>query len=428
MPKNRIFPALVLATLIPLAVWAQVPKGPAAPGGSPPAASSGAPAPTLPAGVPGKAAAPAGGLSGPATPGVGGLPAAKAPAPSLLPGAGASPVAPPPAVGAAAAPAVVEPPTEADLLLDAAIKKLEALKSVAAEIVQNVDMLGQHFQLKGQYLQAPNHRIYLKLTLSGLGDATGTMLQVCDGALLWDYQEVLKSQGYTKLDVSKIFKRIDNSDLSPDQRKLLVTRIGFSGPESLLSGLRKALKFDRKDEEVYEGKKVWVLRGTWKDYQSLTAVGQPPMNEKMALPAYIPSVATVWVGQEDGWPYKLLLEGRRPSVLEDLREIGPDGKPMGAKGAISQVQPSRILLIYTNVKLDEEIKPESFAFQAPADAQVTDLTDKLLLDVEQIEAAQAEQRKAEAAKDGSELPQSIAVPKPVPEPVRPPIEKPTPPK
>ncbi|HEV3167496.1 MAG TPA: hypothetical protein VGZ22_26040 [Isosphaeraceae bacterium] len=378
MPKNRIIPALAIFALVPLAVWAQTPPQ------TPPAAGT----PVVPG-------------SAPVTP-----------VPSLVPGP--VPNAAPAGPGAPAA--AEEPPTEAEKELDAAIKKVEALKSVSADILQKVEMLGQRFELKGQYLKASNYRVYLKLSVTGLGDTTGTMLQVCDGSTLWDFQQVLDSKGFLRLDLAKILKRLESAEFDSDMKSKVFLSIGFSGPESLLVGLRKALKFEHKDADTLDGKAVWVLRGKWKDMSKLASPNQAPMPATAPLPPYIPSMATLWIGQDDGWPYKVLLEGRIPSVLEnvDTRQIGLDGKPVGAKGTGTKVQPSKILLLYTNVQLNPELKPESFAFQAPSDATVIDRTEQLLIELEQAAAMQAEMKKAEAAKE-SELPQPISIPRPTAE-------------
>src|SRR5262245_11957024 len=74
--------------------------------------------------------------------------------------------APAPAKAAAEAPA--EPPTEAEKLLDKAIKQVATLTSVTADLVQSIDLLSQKFQLNGRYLKAPGNRVYLKLVVNGL--------------------------------------------------------------------------------------------------------------------------------------------------------------------------------------------------------------------------------------------------------------------
>src|SRR5262249_898576 len=94
-----------------------------------------------------------------------------------------------------------EPPTPAERILVEAIAKVAKLQSVAADLEQSVKMLNQQLTIKGRYLKAPNRRVYLRLTVTGLPDTEGTTLQICDGETLWDYQAVLDSQTYRKLSI-----------------------------------------------------------------------------------------------------------------------------------------------------------------------------------------------------------------------------------
>jgi hypothetical protein len=130
--------------------------------------------------------------------------------PPILGGAPAAPAAeaPPP-----------EPPTPAEEVLDAAIKKVAALTSVSADILQQADMLGQRFEVKGRYLKAPNNRVYLRLAVSGLANSTGTMLQVCDGETLWDFQQVLESQNYHTLKIAPILEKLKSPELDDALRE-----------------------------------------------------------------------------------------------------------------------------------------------------------------------------------------------------------------
>ena len=324
--------------------------------------------------------------------------AAQEPAPAVPGGAVAGP-------GAEAPPA--EPPTPAEEGLDSAIKKVAALTSVAADIQQHSEMLGLRFDVKGRYLKAPENRVYLRLTASGLAKSTGTMLQVCDGETLWDFQQVLESQRYNTLKIAPILEKLKSPELDDALREQVMTQLGFSGPETLLVGLRKALRFDQKEEGTLDGKAVWILRGTWKDREGLVGPDQQTLSPTATLPAYIPSLATLWIGKEDGWPYKVVLVGRVPSMLQqDVRQLGVDGRPK----AVPKVQPSRIVLTYSNVQLNTTLKPEEFAFQAPPGAHVDDSTDTLLNGLEQTLQARIAQKKQEAARAEPLLDQSIPVP------------------
>jgi len=311
-----------------------------------------------------------------------------------------------------AAEAPEEPPTEAEQLIDEAIKKIAAIESVSADLVQDVTMLGQSFQIQGRYLKAPASRIYLKLTVSGLPGSSGTMLQVCDGEVLWDYQQVLESQTYRKLSVKPILERLGSPEIDDALREQILTSLGFAGPETLLVGLRKTIKFDQKPEEAeLDGKPVYILRGNWRSREGLVGPDQRPIPPTGMLPPYIPSLAILHIDRENGWPYKLDLQGRQVSTLVDTRQIGPDGKRIGKLSSIERQDPSEIHLVYSNVQIGASIRAEEFAFQAPANANVEDNTELVLKGLNQAIEFQAMQKRAEAAgQEGTTLDQSIDIP------------------
>jgi outer membrane lipoprotein-sorting protein len=308
-----------------------------------------------------------------------------------------------------------EPLTEAETQLEAAIKQVAALKSVSSDVLQKVDMLDQKFVIRGRYLKAPNRRVYLQLTVEGLPDATGTMLQVCDGTTLWDYQQVLESQAYRKMEVAQVFEKLKSPEIDEALREQVISQLGFAGPEELLKGLRKSVKFDQKTAASLDGMKVWVLRGEWRNRQGLLGPNQQALPPTMTLPAYVPSLVVVTIGQADGWPYKVLLVGKVPSLLMDTRQVGPDGRPIGARSSIQEVKPTRIELTYGNVKLNPDLKIEEFVFQAPPGARVEDNTLGVVGMLDQAIQVRIAQKRAEAAKaDGPILNQPIDVNTPKP--------------
>jgi outer membrane lipoprotein-sorting protein len=328
-------------------------------------------------------------------------------------GSGATSPGQPISPGAQAADKPEEPPTEAELLIDAAIKKLAKLESVAADLLQEINMLNQKYTIKGRYLKAPNSHVYLKLTVSGLPDTSATSLQVCDGDTLWDYQVVLDSQNYRKLSIKPILERLNSPELNEKIKDQALTSMGLAGPETLLVGLRKTLKFGQKEEEEIDGKKMWRLRGTWRTRQGLVGPDGRAVGAGGFLPPYIPMDGTLYLGKDDGWPYKLVLVGRRPSALFETRRLGPDGRPIGAKSSIEKVNPSEIRLIYSDVKLNAKIRLDEFAFQAPPAAVVDDSTEAIVKGLDQAISMEAQRKKTEAAKkEGPMLNQSIDIPSP----------------
>lgn len=312
--------------------------------------------------------------------------------------------------GAMPAEPAQEPPTEAERLIDEAIKKVAGLKSVSADMVQTVDMLKQKFEIRGRYLKAPSSRIFLSLSVSGLPDSSGTIMQVCDGETLWDYQQIFESKSYRKLSIKPVFERLNSPDMDPKIRDQLVTQLGFSGPEALLVGLRKSVKFDIKEEDTLDGMPVWLLRGAWRNRSGLVGPDQRPLPPTGPLPAYVPSVATLTIGKEDGWPYKLVMVGKVPTILATPRP-GSE-KATAGKRPTDKIEPSQLTLVYSGVKLNPEIKGDEFVFRAPPNVTVEDNTEVTVKGLDQLIQKQLMQKRAEAAQqEGPVLDQPIEIPK-----------------
>ncbi len=321
-----------------------------------------------------------------------------------------------------------EPPTEAEKFIDQSVTKVRALKSISADITQTAEILGQKFELKGQYLKDANQKVRLQLTLSGLESATGSMLQVCDGDMLWDVQQVIDSQSYRKRKIGEIMTKLNDPRMDPTIREQIIAQLGFAGPESLLQGLRKAIKFDSMTDDTLDGEKVVVVQGEWKDRSALVAPGQPPLPMNAPLPAYVPSIVRAWIGKENGWPYQIRLVGRAPSEINlNQAQIGPDGRPIRRPSVGPKVVPSTITLAYSNVKLNPVLKPEQFAFTAPPSManQVADDTQEFVTILTRF-LDDAEARKRAAGLGDSSLKQSISIPKPAQSPSEAPAPLPAP--
>jgi outer membrane lipoprotein-sorting protein len=315
-------------------------------------------------------------------------------------------------VAAAATPSTPPaPPTEAELALDEAAKKVAAITSVSADLLQKVEMLKQKFEIDGHYLRAPGQRIYLRLQVKGLAGSSGEFLQVCDGSTLWDFQQVLESKYYRKVSLAPVLEKLKAPELDADAREKVVAQLGVAGPEVLLIGLRKAVHFEQKEDGTLDGRPVWILHGTWQDRQGLLGPNQQPLPENAPLPSYIPSQATVYIGKDDGWPYKVRLAGRLPSVLQDTRRTGPDGRPIGARSLIQSVEPSVVEMIYSNVTLNPPLKGNEFVYVPPANVRPDDITESLLNGLEQMIQQMIAQKKAESARAEPLLNQSITVPR-----------------
>ncbi len=325
----------------------------------------------------------------------------------------AMPMAPAKAVPARTAPEVV---------IDEAIQVMKALPSVSADIKIDADMLNQKFSLAGNYAKAPGFHIAFKLNVVGLGNARGTMVQVCDGVTVWNYTRILENQGCETYRIKPVMEILNKPECEPTVRENILSSLGFVGPDGLLSGLRNAYVFDQvREETVLDGKPVYVFGGSWKNTELVVGPNGMQFNPVgPPLPPYVPSLVTLYLGKTDKWPYQVVFEGRIPAQIErkkDDREVGPDGRPIGRKTTGPGGRPSTVTLTYSNVQLNTTIPPSLFAsplieFPLPRGMSATDYTEKLVNDVDQAITRMAAMKKAEAAKAAPPLEGALPVPGP----------------
>ncbi|QDV37909.1 LolA family protein [Tautonia plasticadhaerens] len=323
-------------------------------------------------------------------------------------------------------PPAAEPPTEAELTLDEAMEKLRALEKVQATIRQDVEMLGQNFSVEGQFSQEGRYRFSLDLQVVGLPQARGRMRQVSDGKVLWDVSQILDQTYYYQLGLTELLARIEGEPFEVFHRNYFIQqKLGLTGPHWLLDGLRQSVKFDRRLEGEWEGRPVWIVRGNWKD---TNALGIGPMAQ---APAYIPTVVEVQVDKETGWPYQVLLLGKKRAIVRGggTPRVDPaTGRPAGAVLA-DEEPPSRFLLTYSDVDFDPDFGPGEFAFRVPDTDRdrVQDRTPDLMAQLDQMARlieAQKLQDASAAGSAGSILDEVIEVPTPDADPAAPPATLP----
>jgi hypothetical protein len=309
-------------------------------------------------------------------------------------------------------PAAPEGPSQAENYINDAIIKVRLMERIAAKVDQEVDMLNQKFNLVGNYYKDTEHRIRLQLKLVGLGDSGSDMLQVCDGKVLWDYQQALGMRICRKRELLPILKKLEDPNIERDFRYLIISQLGFGGPEAMLMGLKNAVKFDQHSDSKLDvdgtSVDVVIVGGTWIDRSRLMGQNDRPLAPTAPLPPYIPSNIRVFIGKANGWPYKIEMIGNAPSLLqEDTRAIDPtSGRPVGRPVKPPKVDPSKITLLYKLLPISE-ITTAQFFFQPPADlspGSVIDETEAFIAQLDLYIQREVDRKKAEAAKKGEEEP------------------------
>ncbi len=237
---------------------------------------------------------------------------------------------------------------------------------IAAQIEQTVDMLNQKFELKGFYFKDTGNRVRLQLDLQGAGENGSTMLQVCDGKVLWEYQKVVGMKNYRKREIVPILKKLEDPGLDDDFRIQVMTQLGFGGPEALLSGFQKAIAFDQfADTRSSTGRPELRPRGQVEGSDRLVRTQRPPLAPTDPLPPYIPSehpdlrrqgARLAVSGRDDRQP--TVDDRRRYPEVDKSHRPDRSGRPAAAQGRPRPRSPCR-----TPCCPESEIKPdEQFVF------------------------------------------------------------------
>ncbi len=206
---------------------------------------------------------------------------------------------------AAEAPPVKHKPQEE---LKRARELLARNKSVSAKIVETVSILDHSFKAEGQYLQGNldqnDHRVRLELKLK-VGDTQGTLLEVCDGTILWTRHEIAKEPTITRRNVQQILDAARQNGSVPEN--VLVADMGLGGMPALLAALERALNFTGLKIDTLRERPVYVIQGSWKPaYLARWQAPPAPGTAPAPLPPYVPDLVRLYLDQETGFPIRVM--------------------------------------------------------------------------------------------------------------------------
>jgi hypothetical protein len=244
--------------------------------------------------------------------------------------------------------------SEAETLLDEAIVKIEALKQYRSDVRQVVEMLGYKFVAEGQYAVGPDFHMLFELKVQ-LSDTTGTLKEVCDGRVHWKHQQVLDTPQVVKIDLKKIREILDRPQFNKELRDQLVQRLGFSGVVPLMRGLRENQKFESFEEQTLGDVPVYVLDGHWREEAISQTAFRGQQLSLANLPPYIPNKTMIWIGREDGWPYRVRMESNK--------------KVQGSATSLT--------IEFQDPQMSVELPESLFVFEPPSGLRVEDQTDSI---------------------------------------------------
>jgi hypothetical protein len=215
--------------------------------------------------------------------------------------------------------------------------------SVSANIVETVTVLDKSFKAEGRYLQTalkPNDwHMRLQLMVK-LGETTGSLLEVCDGEVLWTRTEIdfgknrerkeRKDTVLTRRNVAEIMGAARRT-IDEKNQAVLIASLGLGGLPALLAAIEQDMKFTDVKEDTLRQQPVLVLQGTWTESFASRLRGpsnQPGQAPSSLLPVYVPDAVSVYLDRETSFPHRIVylkkLPGRkvhRPMLTLDFLDV-----------------------------------------------------------------------------------------------------------
>jgi hypothetical protein len=246
-------------------------------------------------------------------------------------------------------------------------EQLLKTSSVSATVVETITLFDKTYKAEGKYLQKTSPRpnewnMRLELRVK-LGESAGSLLEVCDGEVLWTR---------TEIDFGKKRERRDRKELTLTRRNIaeimsaarrlgdprtettLIASFGLGGLPALIAAIEKDMKFNPEmKEETLRDRPVVVISGAWTDAYVSQLRGPAAQGAPSLLPAFVPDSVRVSIDRETGVPLQVLYLKKMPG-----RKVS---RPL-------------LVLDFLDVALNEPINSNEFDYEPPAGVTPAELT------------------------------------------------------
>ncbi|MFI4851499.1 MAG: outer membrane lipoprotein carrier protein LolA [Gimesia chilikensis] len=251
-------------------------------------------------------------------------------------------------------------PGYAEALLKKSREKLLAYSSIQADITETVQIGPKPFHIKGKYLQGKDLKLRLEFEVQSRkedGKPVGTLLEICDGQVLWTEHNIKGNSRVTRRDVQAILKQ---AQMNPNsQPNLLVAELGLGGLPGLLAAIQKNMQFESVAERTINGKTLTVLNGSWKEGFLAQFKGGDP-NAPAQLPAYVPDGVRIYLDPDTLFPRRIVYLKKNQETMESM-----------------------VTLNFSKVTLNAPIAATQFAYEPPDGVFPVDITHQYLKQLSQ---------------------------------------------
>jgi hypothetical protein len=245
---------------------------------------------------------------------------------------------------------------EAVALLEQARQRIRSFQSVKADLTETVLIGPRRFRAEGSYLQRGEAEVLFEFTLTVKGangkPLNGSLLEVCNGQILWMSYQVGSDVQVTRRDIAQIMEAAKQSPSI--EGELLSSQLGLGGIAGLLASLQRSMTFESLTEEIVDGNPYRMIAGGWsqKYLRKLKSLGS---GEDFVLPDYIPDRVRIFFDVNTDFPRRILY----------LKSIEGKSQPM-------------LALDFFNVQTNVPISNDAFLFAPPPDVLPQDITQEVI--------------------------------------------------
>lgn len=182
----------------------------------------------------------------------------------------------------------------AQALLEKSCETLVNLRSIKTRMLETVAIGDQQFKAVGSYLQGSDLKLRLELSIR-LGTMEGSLLEVCDGSVLWTSRRVGDVARITRRNVREISQAASAVELN--EATLIEAELGLGGLPALLASIRKSMAFDTLETQDINGETFRVIEGTWNDEMKAKFAANPTTAER--LPDHVPDRIRIYFDASD---------------------------------------------------------------------------------------------------------------------------------
>jgi len=229
------------------------------------------------------------------------------------------------------------------LMLKDVRQRLIRYNSIRADINQTVTIGERTFRAEGSYVQSTNLRLRLEFAVIINQKQRGSLLQVCEGDVLWTEITIGDERRVTRRVVHDILKAAaENGELS---KNMLIAQLGLGGLPALVASIEQNMIFDAMKEETIDGTDFVILQGHWNekfikrwqetDPEEQEETKTEPKSGKpqaVVLPMRVPDIVRIYCNKTTLFPQRILYLKKHPEKKRYRQMVVLDFKNVQING------------------------------------------------------------------------------------------------